>query len=140
MTMQKAVQPLIDEGLLVASNRRGTFVADKIFTVHDAPSPEMVEQVVLNVDERRSQGLAPTMGVIGTFHIDTDDPSAWANQDSWHSKIVRALNAQFEELGGRMQLFNLHGHKHATFGIGDSRGDRRCHKVRGGLLGLCRPA
>ena len=115
MTMQKAVQPLIDEGLLVASNRRGTFVADKIFTVHDSPPPEMVEQVVLNVDEGNSQSLAPTLGVIGVFRMDTDDPLAWANQDSWHSKIVRALNAQLEDLGGRMQLFNLHDYDEPTF-------------------------
>ena len=109
MTIQKAIQPLLEEGLLVASHRRGTFVSESAQAVLDTDS---------EVDARIADGAgvdgtpifdAPIVGIIGSFHIDMGDQENWENLDSWSSRTLRGFNREITQLGGSAEIFNLHG-------------------------------
>ncbi len=113
MTIQKAIQPLLDEGLLVASHRRGTFVAEKVHAILDATLPEEPNPLVQDGAEvdmtRHFEGF--TIGVIGSFafHADMGDQKNWENLDSWSARMIRGLINETEDLGGNTEVYNLHG-------------------------------
>lgn len=109
MTIQKAIQPLLEEGLLVASHRRGTFVSESAHAVLDTDS-EVDARVAdgAGVDRMPTAG-APTVGIIGSFHIDMGDLENWQHLDSWSSRTLRGFSQEIGELGGSAEVFNLHG-------------------------------
>ncbi|MGY8825937.1 MAG: GntR family transcriptional regulator [Candidatus Latescibacterota bacterium] len=112
MTIQKAIHPLLEEGLLVASHRRGTFVAEKIHAILDAPSEEpssLVKDGDGGDTPAHFEGFV--IGVIGSFafHADMSDTENWENQDAWSSRMVRGLINEATDLGGSTEVFNLHG-------------------------------
>lgn len=104
MTIQKAIQPLLDEGLLVASHRRGTFVAQSAHAVLNTDS-----EVEARVD-LAPQLEAPMVGIIGAFHIDMSDMNNWENLDSWLSRMLRGFSGEIARLGASAEVHNLHGH------------------------------
>lgn len=104
MTVQKAIQPLLDEGLLIASHRRGTFVAQSAHEILDVDPT--IDAGVPDVDQLE----ALRVGIIGSFHIDMSDMNNWENLDSWLSRMLRGFSNEIARLGGRAEVHNLHGH------------------------------
>lgn len=111
MTIQKAIQPLLDEGLLVASHRRGTFVAERVHAILDAPTEEADALV------KDGEGVditpdvdAPTIAIIGSFSLqfDQDDYDNWENMDAWTARMMRGFSSEVADFGGSTLVFNLH--------------------------------
>jgi DNA-binding LacI/PurR family transcriptional regulator/DNA-binding transcriptional regulator YhcF (GntR family) len=113
MTIQKAIQPLLDEGLLVASHRRGTFVAEKVHAILDAPSQEEAHALLRSGEgvDTAPDVAAPTIAIIGSFSMqfDQDDYDNWENMDAWTARMMRGFSSEVADFGGSTLVFNLHG-------------------------------
>ena len=110
MTVQKAVQLLLDEGLLVARPRSGTFVAPKTHDLGDAsPKEGEVSAKKKNIAVTASPGsIRPVIGVIGSF-FDPNDTDQKGGGGVWAASIIRGFSVEIDALNGRAEVFNLRG-------------------------------
>src|SRR5579871_5962088 len=112
ITIERAITPLLAEGLLRADDRRGTFVAPSVAVVatgHDlAPSlllPEVDQAVagvlpaLVNTDVK-----AATIGIVASLYVFNRDHLELHN--FWIRLLVQAMEHAFSENGHRTRFYN----------------------------------
>lgn len=127
-TAQQAISNLIADGILEATDRRGTFVAHRTLSVSDAaplliPQFPFTDSHTVNEGRNRTPSFrsAPrsvgTLGIIGTSRIRSvdaldDTGSIWARQG------IRALEQVFSAAGGATRFFDRYPEHLGPYEIG----------------------
>lgn len=107
VTIERALSPLITEGVLRADDRRGTFVA----RIADAPGtlaealdlPGMAAIRSIDVHRPRSSTTA-TIGIVASLYVDSRDHLQLNN--FWVRLLIHSLEQSFSEGGHRTRFYN----------------------------------
>jgi len=99
-TLERAIIPLLAEGILRADDRRGTFVADSVGALKASakqPAPAFDSQPASGHD-------GGTIGIVGSLY----GPGSLGigQNDHWIREIVSAMEHVFAEAGRHTNLFN----------------------------------
>jgi len=102
-TFQRAITPLVQEGLLRADGGRGTFVlrseaaAPKVSPVETVSSPAVTSRIPVSESKVQRPLIGRTLGII----------AAYPPEDVWMRTVVTTLELTFSSYGGQSKLFNL---------------------------------
>src|SRR5579872_7043193 len=111
ITIERAITPLINEGLLRADDRRGTFIAGSPLAPVvplDRAEPPVDPQSPRGDTLLRPPAYAPvttaTIGIVGSLYVFNHDHLELNN--FWVRLLVQSLEHAFAENGHRTRFFN----------------------------------
>lgn len=112
LTIERAINPLISEGVLRADDRRGTFVAAggsaASAVVEVVERPQSDRAVVHVVGPRRMETAQATIGIVASLYVSHQDHLELNN--FWVRLMVQSLEQAFSENGYRTRFCNrVHG-------------------------------
>ncbi len=115
ITIERAISPLINEGLLRADDRRGTFVAEAVLSagistapaVHHPDVPIAVlgpSSIIGSPSSARRQSPPATIAIVASLYIFNDDHLALHN--FWIRLMVESLERNLSSAGHTTRFFN----------------------------------
>jgi len=113
ITIERAITPLLAEGVLRADDRRGTFVARSLAVTHASvletsrPAPLRAEALavahVLNPPAHTERATA-TIGIVASLYVFNRDHLELHN--FWIRLLVQSMEHSFSELSHRTRFYN----------------------------------